>query len=67
MERLVKRGLAGPPPSDKKPRTMAPPTEALVIHTLASTEPERPRPEAMGGIKEIRLDAACLECTVQLG
>ncbi|KAJ8432819.1 hypothetical protein Cgig2_026149 [Carnegiea gigantea] len=58
VERTNKQGSGGPSPTGKKPRTKLPPMvpKALVVHTIASAEPERPCPEAVdparaGGIK----------------
>jgi len=41
--------------------------EALVIHTLTSAEPLRPRPEAMGDVEQVLQEVERAEHTVQLG
>ncbi|KAJ8435859.1 LOW QUALITY PROTEIN: hypothetical protein Cgig2_028567 [Carnegiea gigantea] len=57
VERSIEHGLAGSPPSNKRLRTAQPSlAEALVIHTLASTEPEHPHPEAIDGFEEVPLE-----------
>jgi len=47
------------------PATMVP--EALVIHTLTSVEPSRPRLEASCDVEHVSLEEERPECTVQLG
>ncbi|KAJ8420451.1 hypothetical protein Cgig2_018428 [Carnegiea gigantea] len=55
--RTIERQAAGTPPPNKtlRSRPTCPTGEALVIHTLTSAEPERPRPEATDGVEEIPL------------
>ncbi|KAJ8432230.1 hypothetical protein Cgig2_024385 [Carnegiea gigantea] len=57
VDRSVESRPIGPPPSDKKQRTVVPPlAEPLVIHTLPLPDPERPCPKVVNGIEEISLD-----------
>jgi len=57
----------GPPLVGKKARTEPPPpaAEALVIHTVASVEPERPRPEDVDGIEQVPPEDARSDHKVQ--
>ena len=59
----------GPPEAEKRakvgPATPAP--EALVIHTLASSKPPRPRPEITDAIDHLSLEDERPERTMQLG
>jgi len=41
--------------------------EALVIHTLTSAEPSRPRLEAADDMEQVPLEEECPKRTVQLG
>jgi len=69
VERTKEHRLNGPPQVGKRVRaglaTMVP--EALVIHTLTSAEPLRPRPKATGDVEQVPLEEERSECTVQLG
>jgi len=69
LERTIERGGTGPPLSDKKPWSGPPPTmaEALVVHTMASAEPERLRPVATDGVEQVPTDKERPERTVRLG
>ncbi|KAJ8438743.1 hypothetical protein Cgig2_020298 [Carnegiea gigantea] len=59
----------GRPLTGKKARTGPPPpaAEALVIHTVTSTEPERPHLEIVDCIKQIPLEDTHPDHTDQLG
>ena len=69
VERTTKRGPDGPSQAGKKPSGGPPPTilEALVIHTIASAEPERPHPEAVDSVEQVPSEEGRPERTVQLG
>ncbi|KAJ8433839.1 LOW QUALITY PROTEIN: hypothetical protein Cgig2_028156 [Carnegiea gigantea] len=68
VEQSAERGPVLPLPPDKKPHTVPPPpVKVLAMHTLASTEFELPRLEAVDGIEEIPQDKECPKHTVQLG
>ena len=41
--------------------------EALIIHTLTSVEPSRPRPEATGDVEQVSLEEEWHKRTVHLG
>ncbi|KAJ8420264.1 hypothetical protein Cgig2_021931 [Carnegiea gigantea] len=68
VERMAKRGAAGPPPPDRRPqpRPPLPTVEALIIHMLTSAEPDRPRWETADGVEQVPLDEGCLKRTVAL-
>jgi len=67
VERAKEHGHDRSSQTGKKARARPPPTvpEALVIHTLASTEPPRAQPEAANNVEQ--LEEQCPECTVQQG
>ena len=69
LEQIKEHGPKVPSQAEKRaragPATMAP--EALVIHTLTSAEPPRPRPEATGDVEQVSLKEERPEYTVQLG
>jgi len=69
VERTKEQGPDGPSQAGNRPRGEPPPTvpEALVIHTIASTEPDRPRPEVADGVEQVYLEEGRPERTVQLG
>jgi len=65
----VRGGPDRPSQVGKKPRGSPPPTvpEAMVIHTIASAEPERPHTEATDGVEQVPLEEGRPERTIQLG
>jgi len=66
VERTTERGPDEPSQAGKKPRGGPPPIvpEALVIHTIASAEPERPHPEAADIVEQVPLAEGRPEHTV---
>ena len=69
VERTREHGLNGPPQAENRARSGPATTvlKALVIHTLTSAEPPRPRPEVMGEMEQVWLEEEQPERTVQLG
>ena len=66
VERVKEHGPADPSQTRKRPRAGPPPAvpEALVIHTLGSVEPSRPRLEAANDVEHVPLEDEPLERTV---
>ena len=69
MERTRDRGTTEPPQIEKRAKAgpVIPIPETLIIHTLTSSEPPRPRPEALDAVEHFSLEEERLEHTVQLG
>ena len=69
IKRTRERGTIEPPQIEKwaKVGPAVPVLETLVIYTLTSSEPPRPRPEVAGAVEHISLEEGRLERTVQLG
>ena len=67
---MNERGPGGLLTTGKKPRTALPPpplaAETLVIHTLASAKPNRPRPEAAENMDHVPLEEGRPDRKVQL-